>query len=185
MLRDTRGDGSEARVMIVGIGNDLVADDGVGLHAVRALRRTVTDPRVRCAESERGGLDLLELLNGADAAVIIDAARTGKRPPGCISTFALQKPFTPGTVPSLHALSIDAVLSLGAAAGAPLPGEVILFTVEAEDIESFGAGCTDRVGAAIPRVVTLVQDELRLLLPDPPCRAELAEERNTMQTPEA
>jgi len=151
---------------IIGVGNLLVADDGVGIRVVRELRRMIDDPRVVCAESERGGLDLLDYLEGMDRGIVVDAAATGVHPPGSITRFTLRQPFIPGGCPSLHALSIDAVLSLGSSAGMPLPDEVILYAVEAADIESFGAGCTGDVEPAIPELVAMVQEDLRTFLPD-------------------
>lgn len=150
---------------VLGIGNLLVADDGAGIRAVRSLCRTIADARVRCVESERGGLDILEHLEGVDRAIIIDAARTGTRPQGSITRITLARPFAPGCHPSLHALSIDAVLSLGSSAGVSLPDRVSLYLIEVADIESFGAGCTKKVASAIPRVAAMVREELRTFVP--------------------
>jgi hydrogenase maturation protease len=149
------------KARIIGVGNLLLADDGVGIRVVRELKRRIDDPRVLCIESERGGLDLLEGLEGADRAIVVDAAATGAHPAGSISRFILRKPFIPGSCPSLHALSIDALLALGSSAGVPLPDDVILYAIEAADIESFGADCTGDVESAIPEVVAMVQGDIQ------------------------
>jgi hydrogenase maturation protease len=151
---------------IIGVGNLLVADDGVGIRVVQMLQGILADDRVQCVESERGGLDVLEYLEGTERGIVIDAAMTGRRPPGNVTRFLLRRPFVPGRYPSLHALSIDAVLSLGESAAMDLPEEVALYAIEAVDIEHFGRGCTSPIAAAIPLVVSMVLEDLRSYLPD-------------------
>ena len=156
-------------VAVLGIGNELAADDGVGIHIARSLRPLIPDTRVRCLENQRGGMDILEQLEGFDQAFVIDAACSGLNPPGTISRFAIRAPFAQISSTSLHTLSLDAVLSLGALAGIHVPEQVILYTIEAADIETFGAGCTERIRAAIPEVLYRLTREVLSMLPDARC----------------
>ncbi|MFH1999276.1 MAG: hydrogenase maturation protease, partial [Planctomycetota bacterium] len=81
------------RVLIAGLGNSLLMDDGVGVHAVRALLRDPPDS-VEIAEIGTAVLDALHLLENADIVIALDAIQAG-RPPGTvleISEGSLQKP---------------------------------------------------------------------------------------------
>lgn len=154
------------KIAVIGVGNLLVSDDGVGIRVLREFRGSVADTRVTCFECERGGLDLLDKLANFDRAIVIDAAMTDNHPQGTVLTFTLRKPFTLGTLPSLHTIDLDAVLAFGSVAGVKLPDEVTVYTVEAADIETFGAGCTPNVRSAIPDVVAQLKSQLLELLPD-------------------
>lgn len=153
-------------VTVVGIGNTLLADEGAGIEAVRRLEARLADRRVRCAVTERGGLDLLDQLEGSAAAIVVDTARTGRLPAGSITRHILRSAEGNPPVPSRHALSVDSALLLGVAAGLRLPAEVTLFAVEAADIETVGGECTPQVRKALPRLVTDLEDRLREILPD-------------------
>jgi hypothetical protein len=67
------------RTLVLGLGNDILADDAIGLLAVRALRPSLDDA-VDVEETSVHGVALLDLLTGYDHAVLIDAVRTGTTP---------------------------------------------------------------------------------------------------------
>jgi hydrogenase maturation protease len=152
------------KVAILGIGNILASDDGVGIRVIRKVRNDIVDDRIVCFECERGGLDLLDLLANAEKSIVVDAARTGGREPGTVSSFVIRKPFSMPGLPSLHTMGLDAVLAFGTATGMRMPDEVIVYTVEAADIETFAGGCTPQVENAIPTVVAHVKDQIREFL---------------------
>jgi len=153
-------------VGVIGVGNIFASDDGVGIRALRRFRASVEDERVALIESERGGMDLLDRLEGLDAALIVDAALTELKSPGEVTVFTIPAPFTPGACPSLHTIDLRGLLAFGEAAGMPLPHVVTVLSVEAEDIETFREECTGNVERAIPEVVGILVRELRRILPD-------------------
>jgi hydrogenase maturation protease len=154
------------RVLVIGIGNPIAGDDGVGIRAIAQLRKTISDERISLVESERGGLDLLDLLEGYSRALIIDAAWTGTKPPGTISSFSICRPFAVETLPSLHTIGLCTVLAFGTTMGINLPKEVTVYTVEARDIETFHEGCTPDVEGAIQDLTDMLVRELRRILSD-------------------
>ena len=148
------------RVVVIGIGNPIASDDGVGIRAVQDFQKAYVDERVTCVECERGGLELLDLMKGYDAAVIVDASKTETSPPGTVTTLVARQPFSPVTHRSLHTMELDSVLAFGSLMGMHLPDEVTVLAVEAADIETFHEGCTPEVESAIPDVVTRLQRQV-------------------------
>ena len=148
------------RTVVIGIGNPIASDDGVGIRAVQDFQNAFADERVTCVVCERGGLELLDLIKGYDAAVIVDAAKTEASAPGEVTTLIVRQPFTPGSHRSLHTMELDSALAFGSLMGMQLPEEVTVLAVEAADIETFHEGCTPEVEAAIPDVVTRLQREV-------------------------
>ncbi len=157
-------------IAVVGIGNVLAADDGAGIRVVEQFRRSMNDTRIRCAQTEEGGLDILGCLEGCDKAIIIDAAQTNARPAGSITSLTLHPPFTPASHCSLHPLGVDAVLAFGSMLGMRMPDEVTLYAIEGADVETFGGPCSREVSTAIPEVVALVRDQVHHYLPDAPAQ---------------
>jgi hypothetical protein len=101
----------------------------------------------------------------------ISSTWSGLYPPGTIRRDLLRSTAPPHCPHSLHTISVDAVLSLGSLTGLRLPDEVILYTIEAVDIETFGARCSEGVQASLPDVVSRLMEEIISILPDALCIA--------------
>lgn len=91
------------RLLVLGIGNLLMGDEGVGVHVVRELESRELPPGVVCVDGGTGSLTLLDELGQADEVVMIDATADGQ-PPGTITV--LQPRFSSDYPPSLTAHDI-------------------------------------------------------------------------------
>ena len=65
------------RLTVLGLGNELLGDDGVGVYVVRALRGEPLPDEVELVEGRTGGLSLVKLIEQAQALLVIDAAEMG------------------------------------------------------------------------------------------------------------
>lgn len=72
------------KTLVLGLGNVIMADEGVGVHVVRALDEYTLPPGVECLDGGTGGFTLLGPLENADRIVLIDAAADGN-PPGTVT----------------------------------------------------------------------------------------------------
>jgi len=145
------------KTLVLGLGNPLLTDDGVGLRVARALRvRLMGRPDVVVQEDYWGGLRLMERMVGYDRSIVIDAMRSGDEP-GTIRRLQVQDMSTQHTA-SAHDANLSTALRFGHRVGASLPDpdDVLIIGVEAADVTTFGEECTPQVNAAIPRVVETV-----------------------------
>lgn len=150
------------RTLILGLGNPLLRDDGVGLRVVQMLRPMLEDePDIVVEEDFWGGLRLMERMVGFDRAIIIDAICTREGRPG--EVMQLQ----PGDIPtqrssSAHDVNLPTALQLGRQAGAHLPRDedITLIGVEAEDVLTFDESLSSRVEKALPQAINAVLSAL-------------------------
>ena len=134
------------RILVVGLGNLLLRDDGVGVHAVRALREKPL-PRAIFAEVGTAVLDSLHLLSWADKILAIDAmAAQGK--PGTLYSFRVPDVEESGTSISLHELGLLSALRFLPREKGP---EIQILGIEPETIE-YGLELTPAVQKALPLV---------------------------------
>jgi hydrogenase maturation protease len=152
-------------VLVLGLGNPILRDDGVGW-------RVVEEAQVRCTcEMQRtssvefdcvsvGGLALMERLVGYDRAVLVDAIRTRDGRPGTVYRLSLDDLPTLNAN-AVHDATLKAALELGRRLGAELPDGVTIIAVEAADILSFGERLSPAVEAAVPEATELVLQTLR------------------------
>ncbi len=144
--RASRERAGRPRILIAGLGNLLLSDDGVGVHAVRELREGV--PRgVVAAEIGTAVLFALDLLEQADHILAIDAMQAGGAP-GQIYVFGLDSIDNPMVKHSLHDFSFRSAFDF-------MPGhhpEVVILGVEPQVI-GYGMSLSSSVQEALPRVV--------------------------------
>lgn len=151
-------------VGIIGIGNPLAGDDGVGIESVRLLQNILSDERVQCMTCERGGLDLLDMMTGRESVLIVDASRTGHCPPGTVTVMTVRRPFPSTGTLSLHTIDLQALLGFGTMIGMQLPDEVTVYAIETTDTDTFREGCTPDVRLAIAEVIRGITGHLQQIL---------------------
>lgn len=144
-------------IRIIGIGNEWRGDDAVGLLAARRLQGVLGN-RAEVVEAGVAGAELLELMKGAGAVVLIDAVRS-RQAPGTIHRLdASAGPIAPELFPrSTHAVGVAEALELARALGV-LPKRVVVYGIEAGDTE-VGHPLSPQVSHALNEVIELVRRE--------------------------
>jgi len=82
--RVTKSENNHNKTLVLGLGNVIMGDEGVGVHVVRALGRHTLPAGVECLDGGTGGFILLEPLQNAERIILIDAAADGN-PPGTVT----------------------------------------------------------------------------------------------------
>ena len=149
------------RTVVVGLGNPLLTDDGVGIFAARDLAgRLAGAASVTVAESSWGGMRFLDLLAGFEKAIIIDAIQWRHGPPGTVYRLPPDEAVPTVRAVSFHDISLGTALALGGKLGIPLPTELVFLAVEAGDVLTVAEGCSPEVACALPEVARLAMDQL-------------------------
>jgi hydrogenase maturation protease len=144
-------------IRIIGLGNEFRGDDAVGLLAARRLRG-LAGGDVDVVEADIAGVELPELMKGAQTLLLIDAARSG-HPPGAIHRLdASAGPITPSVFPrSTHAIGVAEALELARTLGV-LPASVIVYGIEVGNTEA-GQPLSPPVAKALDQVVDQIVQE--------------------------
>lgn len=139
--------------VIVGIGNPVLTDDGVGVHISRRLAVALADRTdVDVTEIYVGGMSLMETLVGYDRAIIIDAMESGHNPGAVYQLTNHDLVETKNSV-CAHNTSLSAALDVGRLLNLPLPRSIEIWGIEPQDVRTFGEALTGAVAEAVPRVV--------------------------------
>ncbi|HEY8395052.1 MAG TPA: hydrogenase maturation protease [Thermaerobacter sp.] len=138
--------------VIIGCGNLLRGDDGVGPLLIRRLWELGPPPGVRLADGGTAGMDVAFQIEGATEVIIVDACRTGA-PPGTIFEVPGDEVETPPlTAINLHAFRWDHAIAFGRwLLKDRFPRQVTVFLIEAENVEP-GMGLSPAVQAAMERL---------------------------------
>jgi len=138
------------KTLVLGVGNTVLCDDGVGIRVAAEVDRMISDPAITVAQAYDGGLTLLEIFLGYDHVVLIDAIQTRGGTPGDIYELSPEDFFSARHLSSPHQVDFATALDLGKALGLPIPSRIDVVAVEAGDVTSFREGCTPEVEKAIP-----------------------------------
>jgi hydrogenase maturation protease len=140
-------------ILVLGVGNLLLKDEGVGIHFVQAFQKHGLPSNVEAMEGGARGIDLLPLFEGRKLVVIVDCARMEEKP-GEIRTFEAAEIIEKRTGFSMHGASLATTLDLGQRLGM-LP-EVVVVGIEPETID-IEIGLSDTATQAIEEVERVVR----------------------------
>ncbi|MBU1566661.1 MAG: hydrogenase maturation protease [Proteobacteria bacterium] len=143
--------------LIVCIGNELVADDGVGWVVYERLKESDLPEGVRLVFLGLGGIDLLEEIDGEEVLVVVDGVQLGAAP-GTIHQLGWnQLPDASPRPVSGHGIGIREAISVGRKLYPErVPQEIFLVGVEGKCFNQLGMGLTDEVAQAVPKAVAIV-----------------------------
>ncbi|MCE1240776.1 MAG: HyaD/HybD family hydrogenase maturation endopeptidase [Azonexaceae bacterium] len=144
------------RVLVLGIGNLLWADEGFGVRCVEALNAGWQfPPQVRLMDGGTQGLYLLPYVQEADALLVFDAVDYGDTPGDLREVLGEQVPrFMGAKKMSLHQTGFQEVLMAAELTG-KLPAELVLIGVQPEELEDYGGSLRDVVKAQLPPALQL------------------------------
>lgn len=149
-------------MIVIGVGNELRGDDGVGLAVLRVLRDRdlpAGGDAVTLREATGEGATLMETWQGADVAILIDAVRADGDP-GTVYRFDAREQTLPSQFfnYSTHAFSVAEAVELARALG-QLPPHLLVYGIEGADYDT-GAGLSAPVEASVETVADQILDDL-------------------------
>ena len=154
------------RVLVLGLGNDILTDDAIGLRVVEAAReRLAGEPDIEIKTTTEMGLALLDEIADRESVVLVDSVQTGEASPGKIheiDSLDLSRVLT--TAP--HFLGIGETLALGKTLGLAMPMNVRIIAIEVADPYTLGTKMTLAVEQAVAPATERVARQARLFVRD-------------------
>ncbi len=148
------------KTLVAGVGSTIRGDDGLGVEAVRRLRDRIEDDQVDFVELGTAGVALLDLVDGYERLILIDAILTGGQP-GTVVELEGEEVATSAHLGAGHEADLPTVLDLGRKLSKIMPREVVVIAVEAADLDSFSETLTPEVEAVMPDVLNRVEKLIR------------------------
>jgi hydrogenase maturation protease len=146
------------KVLILGIGNVILKDEGIGVHVVRALEEIELHPEVELIDGGTATMDLLSLIHKAERIIIVDALKAGGAPGTLYRCLPEELEDNSERPISLHQVGLLDVLGMARQLGGS--PAVVIIGVEPKEI-SWGLELTEELRAAVPKIVEAVYSELR------------------------
>ncbi len=145
------------KIVVLGIGNLLLKDEGVGIHVIEALKKETLPENVELIDGSVSGFDLLPIVQNCDKLIVVDAVKTDDKP-GSIYKFSAQDVDIKRDTPiSLHDVDFFQVLEIARKFGKLPPTELITIVPEVID---WGMELSPALEQKVPKLKQLVKEEI-------------------------
>lgn len=148
------------QITILGVGNILLKDEGVGVRVIEELEQRFCFPsNVKLCDGGTAGMSLLPIVEDADYLIVVDAVLVGE-PPGNIVKFNFEElPSNLTRKLSSHEIDVIEVLKVAEALGKRPP--TVIIGIQPKDISSYGTVLT--IKNHIPKLIDFILEELETL----------------------
>ncbi len=147
------------QVLILGVGNILLRDDGFGVHLINALNGTHFPNNIRLLEAGTVSHQLIPLLHEIDYLIVIDVVEAGDTPGSLFRFSPDDMKFAQEQQVSLHQISLIDVLHMAELTGRK--PKTVIIGVQPKDVTSWSLELSDELQAVIPKVKELIFQELK------------------------
>jgi hydrogenase maturation protease len=152
--------GPRKKKLILGIGNVLLKDEGIGVRVAERMQQMSLPPDVEVLEGGVKGLDLIYFIEGRDKVIVVDAVKAGA-PPGTLFRFtdkdlAAKK----GNLRSAHGIDFSDVVAIAGFMGIK-PPEIVFLGIEPESLDA-SMELSPLIEKNIPVLINLVMKEIGL-----------------------
>ncbi len=150
------------KIVILGVGNLLLSDEGVGVHVANELMKMELPSGVSVVEGGTDGFRLIDIITEADRLIVVDAVKGGGAP-GSIYRFDIDEVQScpSGFKTSVHQIGILEVINLSGLIG-KIPRTTVV-GIEPKSLE-MGMELSPEIKAKIPRIIELIKEELKHLV---------------------
>ncbi len=151
------------KTLVVGLGNPILGDDGIGWQIAQTLQQDKEiPPNVTIECLALGGISLMETLIDFDQAILIDSIVTHQASTGTVRLDKLEDipNHSSGHMTSAHDTSLVDALAMGRSLGAHLPVDIWVVSVESQKVYEFSESLSTEVAAAIPQALILIKNLL-------------------------
>jgi len=145
--------------LVVGLGNDLLSDDAIGVLTARELHKEIGD-QADVIESNLTGVALIDLFIGYKQVIIIDAIYTSRFKPGTIIELD-PKDLSAIPNPSPHYTGLPEMIKIADQLNLEFPKEIKIFTIEVVDPHTIGGKLSEPVASAMGKLVSRVKEYLQ------------------------
>ena len=147
------------QITILGIGNTLYTDEGLGVHALAALQEQYSmDPQVQLIDGSTDGMSLLGPVEDTDYLIVIDAINAGKEGGHIIELHGDDIPAYYGIKMSIHQLGFQEVL-LASKLREKYPKNIVMIGMQPTSLE-LGIGLSETNEAQLPEMFKLVEQQV-------------------------
>ena len=155
---------SSDEILVLGLGNEILSDDGVGVKIVNDLAPRLEMPGVDFNTSVLGGLELLEIISGYHTIIIVDAIMTGLFQPGEMLRYSLGNYRETLHLSNPHDTNFKATLDFGEKIGFQIPRVIRILAIEIEECLLFSNSFSKTLAIKYQDILQTTQSYIKSII---------------------
>lgn len=141
------------KLLFLGLGNPILSDDAVGIRVVDKIKSIMGDSNgIDFVTGSMAGLRILDVIQGYDELVIVDAIEKGGEP-GTLYKIPIEDLEGTLHLTSLHSINLVTAIELGRKMSLKIPKRISIYGIEVKDVVKFSEKMTPEVEESIPKNV--------------------------------
>jgi hydrogenase maturation protease len=152
------------KILILGLGNEILSDDGIGPRLVKDLAEKNNEENIEFITSCCGGLEIMEYIRGYPRVIFIDAIRTLDGKPGNIFHFVPSDFRETSNLSNLHDVNFITALHMGEILELDLPSDLHIIAVEIIEDREFSESLTPTLERIYPEILEKVESWIRQII---------------------
>ncbi len=145
------------KTLVLGLGNPILSDDGVGIKIARKIKQKVEEVDVK--EASAAGFRIVDQIIGYDKLILIDAIQTGNYKPGSIHLFKTEDFNNTKHSTSTHDIGFFQALEIYKREGEKVPDKIKIYGIEVEQTAVFSEEFTSEVKKSFPKIVKQIIED--------------------------
>jgi len=139
------------KLLFLGLGNPILSDDAVGIRVVDKIKSIMGDSNgIDFVTGSMAGLRILDVIQGYDELVIVDAIEKGGEP-GTLYKIPIENLESTLHLTSLHSINLVTAIELGRKMSLKIPKRISIYGIEVKDVVKFSEKMTPEVEESIPK----------------------------------
>ncbi len=155
---------NENKILILGMGNDILTDDGIGIKITKVLEKKFPFPNIIYDTLSLGGLEIIEYIKDFKMVILIDAIKTLNGIPGAVYQFKPEDFKETSHLSNIHDISFLTSLKLAKKLDIPTPEKVHIIAIEIVEDMVFSNDFTPQVQARYPEILEEVSEMVKELI---------------------
>jgi len=152
-------DSRENKTLIVGLGNTILRDDGIGIYTVRELEKHLDKSHFVIQEASMGGLELIDVIADYKEVIIIDSIISENKPIGTLLELGLDD-IKGGSAWTRHQVSLHEAIKLAKKSKINITNNIRIYGIVVKDISTFSEECTPEIASSLPKIVERVKNKI-------------------------
>jgi len=152
------------RILILGLGNDILTDDGIGIKLCREMQKYFSPDKTDFETASLGGLEILEFIKDYETVIFIDAIKTHDGVPGAVYYFQPSDFRETSNLSNLHDVSFLTALEIGKKLKMKIPGSMHIIALEIVEDLTFSEEFTPEVQEKYPEIIVQVRDLIQRII---------------------
>jgi hydrogenase maturation protease len=155
---------SDPEILILGIGNEILTDDGIGVKIVKLLEKNFNNVSINYETIWVGGLDLIEVFDGYKIIIIIDAIKTGEKEPGFIWDLTPENFRDTLHLSNIHDLTFIEAINAGRKLGYKIPESIHVLAIEILEDTVFSKEFSSEIQHCYDRILESIVNKIKKII---------------------